>query len=83
MKTLLFIFLTLSASVVVATAQTTAFVGVNVIPMDRERVLAKQTVIVRNGVIAEIGDAKKVKIPKDALRVDAAGKYLIPGLVDI
>src|SRR5688572_22297624 len=83
MKKLFFIVLTLAASVVVTTAQTTAFVGVNVIPMDRERVLANQTVIVRKGVIAEIGDARKVKIPKDALRVDAAGKYLIPGLVDM
>ncbi len=63
--------------------QTTAFVGVNVIPMDRERVLANQTVIVRNGVIAEIGDAGKVKVPKDAVRVDGTGKYLIPGLVDM
>src|SRR5687768_10869392 len=83
MKKFLFIVLTLAASVVVTTAQTTAFVGVNVIPMDRERVLANQTVIVRKGVIAEIGDAKKVNIPKDALRVDAAGKYLIPGLADM
>src|SRR5688572_24229854 len=63
--------------------QTTAFVGVNVIPMDRERVLANQTVIVRNGMIAEIGDAGKVKVPKDAVRVDGTGKYLIPGLVDM
>ena len=36
----------------VVSAQTTAFVGVNVIPMDRERVVADQTVIVRGGVIA-------------------------------
>ena len=28
--------------------------GVNVIPMDRERVLANQTVVVRNGVIADL-----------------------------
>src|SRR5918993_1174202 len=83
MKTLFFIVLTLAASVVVITAQTTAFVGVNVIPMDSERVLTNQTVIVRKGVIAEIGDAKKVKVPADAVRVDAAGKYLIPGLVDM
>jgi len=74
------IFLT---SVLVAAAQTTAFIGVNVIPMDRERVLTDQTVIVRDGVIADIGDAKKVKVPKDAVRVDAKGKYLIPGLVDM
>ena len=45
MKTLLFIVLTLAASVAVTAAQTTAFVGVNVIPMDRERVLANQTVM--------------------------------------
>src|SRR5687768_10036776 len=66
-----------------AAAQTTAFVGVNVIPMDRERVLTDQTVLVRNGVNAEIGDATKVKVPKDAVRVEGAGKYLIPGLVDM
>jgi imidazolonepropionase-like amidohydrolase len=64
-------------------AQSTAFVGVNVIPMDRERVLTNQTVIVRNGLIAEIGDAAKVKAPKDAVIVDGKGKYLIPGLVDM
>ncbi len=64
-------------------AQTTAFVGVNVIPMDRERVLTNQTVIVRNGLIAEIGDQKKVKIPKDAVRIDATDRFLIPGLVDM
>ena len=64
-------------------AQTTAFIGVNVVPMDRERVLTDQTVIVKNGVIAEIGDAKKVTVPKDAVTVDGKGKYLIPGLVDM
>lgn len=64
-------------------AQTTAFVGVNVIPMDRERILANQTVLVRKGVITEIGDAAKVKVPREAVRVNAAGKYLIPGLVDM
>ncbi|MBK8305065.1 MAG: amidohydrolase family protein [Chloracidobacterium sp.] len=64
-------------------AQTTAFVGVNVIPMDRERVLTNQTVIVRDGKIAEIGEVGKVKVPKDAVMVDAKGKYLIPGLVDM
>jgi dihydroorotase-like cyclic amidohydrolase len=36
---------------------------------------------VRDGVIAEIG--KKVKIPKGAQIIDAKGKYLIPGLVDM
>ena len=44
--------------------QTTAFIGVNVIPMDRERILANQTVIVRNGVVAEIGDASRLRCQK-------------------
>jgi imidazolonepropionase-like amidohydrolase len=68
---------------IAAAAQTTAFIGVNVIPMDRERVLLNQTVVVRDGLIAEVGDAKKVKVPKDAQRIDAKGKYLVPGLVDM
>ncbi|HEX6625461.1 MAG TPA: amidohydrolase family protein [Pyrinomonadaceae bacterium] len=61
----------------------TVFENVNVIPMDRERVLKNQTVIVRDGVIAEMGDARKVKAPAGASRVDGRGKYLMPGLVDM
>jgi imidazolonepropionase-like amidohydrolase len=68
---------------IAAAAQTTAFVGVNVVPMDRERVLTDQTVVVRDGRIAQIGDARKVKVPKNATVVDGKGKYLIPGLVDM
>lgn len=62
---------------------TTAFVGVNVIPMDREQVLKNQTVIVRNGLIIDIGPKGKIKVPKNARRIDAKGKYLIPGLADM
>ena len=84
MKVLLFtLVFCLAAIAAPVSAQTVAFTNVNVIPMDRERVLAKQTVLVKNGVIAEIGDAKKVKVPKDAVRVDGTGKYLVPGLVDM
>jgi len=83
MKTplILVLFLVLAASVTYG--QSMAFVGVNVVPMDRERILANQTVIVTNGIIAEIGDAKKVKVPAGTMRVDGKGKYLIPGLIDM
>ena len=64
-----------------ASAQTVAFTNVNVIPMDRERVLQNQTVLVKDGVIAGIG--ARLKIPKGAQIIDARGKYLIPGLVDM
>jgi imidazolonepropionase-like amidohydrolase len=63
--------------------QITAFIDVTVIPMDTERALPNQTVIVRNGRISEIGSAARIKIPRQALRIDGRGKYLMPGLVDM
>jgi imidazolonepropionase-like amidohydrolase len=63
--------------------QVTVFQNVNVIPMDRERVLKNQTVVVRDRVIVEMGDAKRVVVPDGALRIDGRGKYLIPGLIDM
>lgn len=66
---------------IAVSAQTVAFTNVNVIPMDKERVLENQTVLIRDGLIVEIG--KKVKIPKDAKVVDGKGKFLIPGLMDM
>ncbi len=63
--------------------QTVAFVGVNVVPMDRERVLTGQTVVVKEGRIAALGPADQTAVPKGALRVDGQGKYLLPGLADM
>jgi hypothetical protein len=62
---------------------TIAFVDVNVIPMDRERVLKAQTVVVKEGRIAEMGPASSVRVPKDAVRIDGRGKFLMPGLIDM
>lgn len=59
-----------------------AFVNVNVVPMDKERILSNQTVIIRNGLISEIGTSGKIKIPSDAYKIEGRGKYLVPGLVD-
>jgi imidazolonepropionase-like amidohydrolase len=66
-----------------AKEQTVVFAGVNVIPMDRERLLKDQTVIVRAGRIAEIGPAARIKAPNDAQIIEGRGKYLIPGLIDM
>ena len=63
--------------------QIVAFVNVNVVPMDDERVLAAQTVVVKDGVIAALGPSDKIKIPAGALRIDGRGKYLMPGLSDM
>ena len=74
---------TVSAQATIAQKNVFAIVGVNVIPMDRERVLTNQTVIVSDGRVAEIGDFGKVKIPQDAAQIDGRGKFLMPGLVDM
>ena len=63
--------------------QEVAFVNVNVVPMDSERVLSDQTVVVRGEQIVEVGPASKVKVPAGALRVDGRGKYLMPGLAEM
>jgi imidazolonepropionase-like amidohydrolase len=60
-----------------------AFINVNVIPMDGERVLSAQTVVVRDGRIVEIGPADRTMAPDDALKVDGAGRYLLPGFADM
>lgn len=65
-------------------AQTvTAFVDVTVIPMDRERRLPGQTVVVRGDRIVELGPTARVKVPDGATRVEGKGKFLIPGLAEM
>ena len=61
----------------------TAFVGVTVVPMDSERVIPDQTVVVDNGRILTIGDAEQVPVPRGAQHIDGAGLYLMPGLADM
>lgn len=63
--------------------ETTAIVGVNVIPMDSDRWLTGQTVIVQGDRIVEIGPANQVRVPADALVIEGKGGYLIPGLADM
>jgi imidazolonepropionase-like amidohydrolase len=60
-----------------------AFVDVNVVAMQDERVLPHRTVLVRDGRIAAIGPVDSVAVPEDALRVPGGGAYLMPGLADM
>lgn len=80
-KIVLFVLLFVTGTLAQNGKSVTVFTNVNVIPMDKERVLPNQTVLIKNGMIAEIGS--KVKIPKNAQIIDGKGKYLIPGLVDM
>jgi cytosine/adenosine deaminase-related metal-dependent hydrolase len=72
-----------SAPARAATGPVVAFVDVNVIPMDRQRVVGGQTVIVRGDRIEAIGPTRGVRVPAGAMRIDGRGKYLMPGLAEM
>jgi imidazolonepropionase-like amidohydrolase len=61
----------------------TAVTHVAVLPMDADRVLTDQTVIVRGDSIASIGPASDALIPAGTRVIDGRGKYLMPGLTDM
>jgi imidazolonepropionase-like amidohydrolase len=61
----------------------TAFVHVNVLPMDRERVLEDHTVLIRDGVIQEVAPSHRVQVPAGSRVVEGTGKFLVPGLADL
>ena len=60
-----------------------AFTDVAVLPMDRERVLEGQTVIVRRGRLEAVGPSGSVRVPAGAVRIPGRGKYLMPGIAEM
>jgi imidazolonepropionase-like amidohydrolase len=62
---------------------TIAVTNATVIPMTGDTVLRDATVIVRDGRVVEVGPASRVRVPRDARRVDGRGRWLIPGLADV
>jgi imidazolonepropionase-like amidohydrolase len=66
-----------------AAADVTAFINVNVLPMSAEKIIAQQTVIVRDGAIALIGNVDDVPVPEEARVVDGTDRFLMPGLAEM
>lgn len=64
-----------------AFAATTALVGGTLVNPDASPVPGS-VVVVRDGRIVAAGPGNDVKIPRNATRIDARGKWLIPGLID-
>lgn len=87
MKKLLFLFLVLAGvnafgqQLIDSQQREIVFTSVNVVPMDSERVLENQMVMVKYGKVTAIGE--KLKYGKSALVIDAKGKYLMPGLAEM
>jgi len=48
-----------------------------------DRLVPDAAILCRDGLITNVGTAKKARIPRDAEIVDARGGYISPGFVDI
>jgi imidazolonepropionase-like amidohydrolase len=65
-----------------AGAQTVAITGATVIDGTGRAPIADGVVVLRDGRVASLGAAREVTIPAGATRIDARGKFVIPGLMD-
>ncbi|MCH7820571.1 MAG: amidohydrolase family protein [Proteobacteria bacterium] len=66
-----------------ATASSTAFVNVNIVPMTSDTIVTQQSVIVTDASIVAIGDVDTIPVPEDAWVVDGTDRYLMPGLTEM
>ncbi|MBA2328997.1 MAG: amidohydrolase family protein [Flavisolibacter sp.] len=80
---LLVTFISCNASKNIASAPGDIVIhSVNIIPMNEEKVVANQTVLIRNGRIESIVSSS-INHSKDATVIDGSGKYLMPGLAEM
>lgn len=56
--------------------------GVNLLPMDSDRVIEDQTVLVHSGQIVAVGPTASVPLPFGTLVIEGRGRWLMPGLID-
>ncbi len=66
----------------VVSGQTTAFINARVWDGTGAPPIERATIVVTDGRIAAVGPADRVPVPRDATRIDAAGRTIIPGLIN-
>jgi len=74
-------FFLLCCGLVFAQTKPVALTGAHIIPIAGPEI-DRATLVIQNGKILAVGPAAAVAIPKDAERIDASGKVIMPGLVD-
>ena len=65
-----------------ASSQSLAVTGATVIDGTGRAPIPDAVVLIQAGRITAVGSARDVTVPAAAVRIDARGKYLIPGLMD-
>jgi imidazolonepropionase-like amidohydrolase len=59
-----------------------AILHASIVPMDSDRILADHTILVQGDRIAAVAPDGAVALPEGTPVVDAAGAYVLPGLID-
>ncbi|MDE0005869.1 MAG: amidohydrolase family protein [Rhodospirillaceae bacterium] len=59
------------------------FQDVNLVTLDAEELIPRQTVLIAEGRIAAMGPEGSITVPPDAVAIDATGRYLMPGLTEM
>lgn len=75
--------LALAALSLPASAQPTALVGGSVVNLDGGRALENAVVLVDGERIVAVGSRESISIPTDATIIDASGKWIVPGLMNM
>lgn len=86
LKTILFLTLLFTVQLVSghAVAQSvTVFINANVLPMDSEQILRGMDVVVSGDRIESIHPTGLKIYPADAARINATGKFIMPGLAEM
>ncbi len=61
---------------------TIAIVGGTLVDGTGKEPVANAVIIIEGDKIKEVGQAGKVRIPKEAQKIDASGKWILPGFID-
>jgi len=64
-------------------SQTVVFHNVNLVPMNHDRIIPRQTVLIEDGIIKAIGKPEDIEIPEEAEVINADNLFLMPGLMDM
>ena len=72
----------LTCSSTTVAAQTTAITGATIIDGTGRPPVRDGVIVVRDGTIAAVGPRASTPVPRGAAVIDAAGKHVIPGLMD-
>lgn len=78
----LILLLSVATPLAAQTPSTTVIQNVNVIDVRTGKVKPGMTVLIQNGLIADVAAGKKYKLPAGSVSIDGTGRYLMPGLAD-